>query len=194
MSGVSPLEKSGMPLWDLIAKECGSEDEELINGEIDSTWRQMAKKYGEDVAQEAMCQAFEKASRSEVNKPLHYAAVSAKYIAWDEWRRRVSALLYQRALSDTWSKNGAASSEADNAPLITFKKTRTPRLKKLPHMSFRDDRNPESQVEAKELLREIEQEPSGLRLIRQALGEHVKVSASQASRVRARMLTRVLSV
>jgi DNA-directed RNA polymerase specialized sigma24 family protein len=192
MSQVLTPEKAIMPLWDLIAKECGSEAVELINQEINNTWKRMAKNYGEDVAQEALCQAFEKASRGEVDKPLHYAAASAKHIAWDEWRRRVYALLYQRILSNTWSKSGAESSETDDSPLITFKKTRTPRLKKSPRMSFRDDRNPASQVEAKELLREIELNSSGLRLIRQAGGEHVKISASQVSKARARLLKRVL--
>jgi len=198
MSGVSPPEKSGMPLWDLIAKECGSEVIELINQEIHNTWKGIAnaKRFGqdaEDVAQEALCQAFEKASRGEVDKPLHYAAVSAKYIAWDEWRRRANALLYQIALSDAWSKNEGESSEMDDARLMTFKKARTPKMKKLPRMSFRDDRNPAGQVEAKQLLRAIEQEPSGRRLICQAQGEHVKINPSQASRARARLLRWVLA-
>lgn len=89
MSPVSTSEKTGMPLWDLIAKECDIEatDTEPINQKIQETWKRMAKRFGEDgedVAQEALCQALEKATRGTVEKPLHYAAKSAWRIAKDE--------------------------------------------------------------------------------------------------------------
>jgi DNA-directed RNA polymerase specialized sigma24 family protein len=153
---------------------------ELTHQKIRDTWTSIAGKHGEDVAQEALCQAFKKAKRGEVKKPLHYAAASARRIAIDEWRRRAYALLYQRALSDTLSKEGAESAEMADAPLITFN-ARTPRLKKLPRTSLRDDRDPAGQVEAQELLSEVEHDPSGLRLIGHALGQDERISPSQAS-------------
>ena len=71
-----------------------------VNGqEIQDTWAQIKRRYGEDVAQDLLYQAFEKASRGKVEKPLHYAAVSALHIAIDQDKRQANTLAYYKALS-----------------------------------------------------------------------------------------------
>jgi hypothetical protein len=186
---------------------------EFTDEEIKSTWTWMARKYGEDIAQEIFCQAFAKAKQN----PLRYAAKSARYIATDERKRERNRQAYRVALSDVglgwWESKRSGTdehkrqrflridqvvlsgvrwddgvvpedSETDEAPLMEFQK-RSPEA--------RIYRDPVSEVEALRLWREIKHDPSLRRLIRQAGGEKVKISASQASKARARVLKRVLA-
>jgi DNA-directed RNA polymerase specialized sigma24 family protein len=159
----------------------------VTDQEVLDTWVKIANKHGEDVAQESLCQAFQKAKRGAVEKPLHYAAASANHIAKDERRRRVYALAYQRLLSGMRLDWEPEIRETDVPPLVMYTKTRVPKLKKTPNISLRETRTPANQVEAKELLREVEHDPMGKLLIRQTLGENVRINPTEASRARARL-------
>lgn len=157
---------------------------ELTEQKIRDTRTSIAGKYDEDVAQEALCQAFEKAKQGKVEKPLHYAAKSAYRIAKDERRHDRYILAYHLALSDVGLGWKPERRETDEAPFVEFQKTPIPES----HIYW----NLADQVEAKELLSEVKRDPGGLRLIRQTLGYDEKISPSQASKVRARLRQRLL--
>jgi DNA-directed RNA polymerase specialized sigma24 family protein len=184
MSPVLILEKAGLSLWDLIAKECDSETIDLINQKIQDTWKQIECKYGEDIAQEALCQAFEKAAQGKVEKPLHYAAKSARRIAKDEGKRQRFLREYHVPLSAVgldWVE--PERDETDEALIVEFQKT-PPEA----HIYW----DPVSHIETLRRAREIDHDPGVRRLISQTDGESVRISASQASKVGARVLKRVL--
>ena len=179
-------EKTGMLLWDLVAKECDCEAIEAVNQKIHDTWKQIARKYGEDVAQETLCQAFEKAARGKVEKPLHYAAAAAWNVDKDECERERSFQKFRVALSHVrWEKRvPPEENEADEPPFGKFQKTPP---------EARIYRDPVSEVEAMRLARVIDYDPAGRRLINQTDGEGVKISPSQVSKARVRVLKRVLA-
>ena len=188
MSGVSLPEKSGMPLWDLIAKECGSEVIELINQEIHKKREEIAnaKRFGqdaEDVAQEALCQAFEKARSGKVTKPLRYAAKSAKNIAKDLRRRQRYARAYQQALSAErleWEPEGEQKQQGSSVV-----------YKKLPIALPRGQWEQPDLMEVLQLLREIVLDSIGHLLIREAAGKRVEMTPHQESKFRARLRQKV---
>jgi hypothetical protein len=150
---------------------------ELPDEDIKATWTQIKKKYKEDVAQEALCQALEKASRGEVEKPLHYAAVSASNIAKDQRKRQAYVLAYQEALSGKrldWEPEREGT-EKDSSVVY----------KKLPLPAPRGSWDQPALLEVLELLREMALDPAGQLLLRQARGERVRITRSQESKVRA---------
>ncbi len=159
---------------------------ELTDEEIKSTWNQIARKYGDDIAQEALCQAFAKAAQGKVEKPLHYAAKSARQIAIDEGKRERFLRKYHVPLSDVgldWVE--PERDETDEAPFEKFQEASP---------EGRIDWDPVSHVEALRLAREIDHDPSLRRLISQTDGENVKISASQVSKARARLRKRILAI
>jgi hypothetical protein len=74
------------------------------------------------VAQDLLYQAFEKASRGKVEKPLHYAAVSALHIAIDRDKRQANTLAYHKALSGKRLDWEPEYGKADKASAVVFKK------------------------------------------------------------------------
>jgi DNA-directed RNA polymerase specialized sigma24 family protein len=186
MSLVSPPEKAGMPLWDLIAKECDSEDTDLINQKIQETWMRIAKRFGqdgEDVAQEALCQLFKKASQGKVEKPLQYAAKSAKNIARDLQRRQGYALAYQQARSGEWlgwEPEGEQTQQGSSAV-----------VKKLPIAAPRSQWDQPDLMEVLQLLREMVLDSTGHLLIREACGERLEMTSHQESKFRVRLRQKV---
>ena len=152
---------------------------ELTNEDIKAIWAQREKKYGEDVAQEALCQTLEKARKGEVEKPLHYAAVSASNIAKDQDKRQDYALAYQKAISGERLEWEPAREETDKGSAVVYKK--------LPVPAPRSCWDQPDLLEVLELLRLVALDSTGQLLIRQACGEKVKINPGQESKVRARL-------
>jgi hypothetical protein len=110
--------------------------------------------------------------------------VSALHIAIDQDKHQANTLAYHKALAGKRLDWEPEYGKADKASAVVFKKFPVP----APHLSW----DIASQVEARELLREVQHDPGGHRLSTAAVCKNVKISPSQVSKMRARLRQRLL--